>query len=103
MHLVAADETLAAIAKRYGVPVAGIVAANRLAGTEAEQGDRLLIPAAAHPAPAMHAAARKVPAHRPVTPAAAVTRRPRPAPAKTTAAVARPHKPSTIVASAAHQ
>ena len=44
MHRVGADETLAAIAKRYGVVPANIVSVNRLESPQAVEGDRLLIP-----------------------------------------------------------
>jgi membrane-bound lytic murein transglycosylase D len=94
-HRVAADETLADIGKRYGVPVAGIMAANRLASPKAEEGYRLLIPAAARPEPVAHTAARKS-----VSPASTAVRRPRTAPAKARAAAAPSHKASVIVASA---
>ena len=43
----APGETLAAIGKRYNVTPANIVAANHLQSPEAQEGDRLLIPAAA--------------------------------------------------------
>jgi membrane-bound lytic murein transglycosylase D len=46
MHAVGSGETLAAIAKRYGVLPSAIVAANHLSGSEAREGDRLMIPAA---------------------------------------------------------
>ena len=103
MHHVAADETLAAIGKRYGVSVAGIMAANRLTSPKAEEGDRLLIPAVARPEPVVRAAARKGPVRRPVSPAAAAIRHPKPASPKASAAAASPRKPSVIVASAAHR
>jgi membrane-bound lytic murein transglycosylase D len=102
MHLVAADETLAAIGKSYGVPVASIMSANRLTSTRAEEGDRLLIPVAPRPLPVAHTAVRKAATGRPVTPVATPARRPRPAPAKTVSA-APSHKPAAILASAAHQ
>ena len=44
MHRVGADETLAVIAKRYGVAPANIVSVNRLESAQAVEGDRLLIP-----------------------------------------------------------
>ena len=46
MHRVDSGETLASIARRFGVSPAGIVAANNLKAPEAPVGDRLLIPAA---------------------------------------------------------
>jgi membrane-bound lytic murein transglycosylase D len=46
MHRVGPGETLAVIAKRYGLSSSSIVAANNLAAGEALEGDRLLIPAA---------------------------------------------------------
>src|SRR5438128_1499859 len=47
MHRVASGDTLAAIGKRFGVPPAAIVAANRLDAAQVAEGDRLMIPAAA--------------------------------------------------------
>jgi peptidoglycan lytic transglycosylase D len=103
MHLVAADETLTVIGKRYGVTPASIMAANRLRAPSAEAGDRLLIPSAPRPVVVAHTAAKKPAVRRPVTPAATVTHRARPVPAKSTASVVPAHKPSTIVAVAARQ
>ncbi len=103
MHQVTAGETLAAIGKRYGVTVAGIMAANRLASPTAEEGGRLLIPTGGRPEFVAHAAARTGVVHRPVSSAATAARRPRPAPAKATAAAVRSRKPAAIVASAAHR
>jgi membrane-bound lytic murein transglycosylase D len=65
VHRVESGETLASIAKRFGVATAGIVAANNLKAPEAPEGDRLLIPAAVRPV---------VPARRPA--ATAANRRP---------------------------
>lgn len=48
MHRVAADETLAIIGKRYGVSPASIAEANHLAAKTPVEGDRLVVPAAAH-------------------------------------------------------
>jgi membrane-bound lytic murein transglycosylase D len=45
MHRVGAGETLAAIGKRYNVTASNIVAVNRLAAEQPQEGDRLLIPA----------------------------------------------------------
>jgi membrane-bound lytic murein transglycosylase D len=59
MHRVGAGETLASIGKRYGTASDSIVAANKLASSEAQEGDRLLIPAALRPeAPVRRAASR---------------------------------------------
>jgi membrane-bound lytic murein transglycosylase D len=44
MHRVLGSETLATIAKRYGVTPANIVSVNRLESARAVEGDRLLIP-----------------------------------------------------------
>jgi membrane-bound lytic murein transglycosylase D len=46
MHQVGPGENLAVIARRYGSSAASIAAANKLASAEAQEGDRLLIPAA---------------------------------------------------------
>ncbi len=46
VHRVAADESLSAIARRYGVSPASIAEANKLAASTPHEGDRLLIPAA---------------------------------------------------------
>jgi spore germination protein YaaH len=64
MHRVGAGETLATIGKRYGVTPANIVSANRMESAQAQEGDRLLIPAVqriamAPPAVAKTATARK--------------------------------------------
>jgi membrane-bound lytic murein transglycosylase D len=45
MHRVASGETLASIGRAYGMSSSSIVAVNKMAGTEAEAGDRLIIPA----------------------------------------------------------
>lgn len=52
MHRVAADESLSAISKRYGVSPTSIVAANKLTADAPHEGDRLLIPAALRTEPA---------------------------------------------------
>jgi membrane-bound lytic murein transglycosylase D len=65
MHRVASGETLASIGQAYGMASSSIVAVNKLAGAEAEAGDRLIIPAGlrvdaparrvgTHTAPAAH-------------------------------------------------
>ena len=65
VHLVGDSETLAGIAKRYGVTASSIASTNNLASPQAEAGDRLLIPAvlrASSPAqrpPALPVAHRK--------------------------------------------
>jgi len=69
MHRVGADETLAGIAKRYGVAPANIVSVNRLESAQAVEGDRLLIPSVQRaPAPvakkAISASARRRPSAR---------------------------------------
>jgi membrane-bound lytic murein transglycosylase D len=46
MHRVAGGETLAMIARRYGMPAASIAAANGLSSDAPVEGERLLIPAA---------------------------------------------------------
>jgi membrane-bound lytic murein transglycosylase D len=52
MHRVETGETLAAIAKRYGVTTTGIISANHMLATDQpEPGDHLIIPAAAPAAP----------------------------------------------------
>jgi membrane-bound lytic murein transglycosylase D len=111
MHRVAADETLAAIGKRYGVTPAGLMAANNLSGSRPEAGDLLMIPTGFRPAqnpepaarPAVRKSAPQRTAQRTTRPAAAAARRPRTAPAKTSAAVKPAHKPAAIVASSASQ
>jgi membrane-bound lytic murein transglycosylase D len=51
LHRVASGETLAVIGRRYNVQPASIVAVNRLANVQPEEGDRLLIPTASRPDP----------------------------------------------------
>ncbi len=98
VHRVESGETLASIAKRFGVAPAGIVAANNLKAPEAPEGDCLLIPAAVRPVvparrPAVTSASRRAVAQRqtaagpasnapksPVRPAAASTAPPKPQP-----------------------
>jgi membrane-bound lytic murein transglycosylase D len=80
MHLVGAGETLGAIGKRYNVTPANIAAVNHLESPQAQEGDRLLIPAVARgEVPLVHkasataiAAHRKPAAHRKATATAAV-------------------------------
>ena len=50
MHKVGTGETLASIGRRYNITPGSIVAANRMESPAAVEGDRLLIPAAYHPA-----------------------------------------------------
>ncbi len=78
MHLVGDSETLADIAKRYGVTPSSIAATNHLASPQAEAGDRLLIPAilrAEPPArrPAVQTAAHRRPASKRIAPAKSKT------------------------------
>jgi hypothetical protein len=47
MHRVGPGETLAAVGKRYNVTSASIAAVNHLESSQAQEGDRLLIPTAA--------------------------------------------------------
>jgi LysM repeat protein len=90
MHRVAQGDTLATIGKRYNVTPSAIIAANHKDSSQAEEGDRLLIPAAAKadapvrkPAVAPAARRRSTPAHRTTT---ATTKKPAP---KAGSAVAR--------------
>ena len=53
MHRVGGGETMATIAKRYGVTPAAIVSVNRLESAHAVEGDRLLIPSVQRVQPAM--------------------------------------------------
>ena len=86
LHRVGADETLAVIAKRYGVAPANIVSVNRLESAQAVEGDRLLIPSVQRaPAPV---AKKKM--------SASARRRP-PARGRTTTASARPVRKSPVV------
>jgi membrane-bound lytic murein transglycosylase D len=72
MHRVSSGETLASIGKAYGMPASSIVAANKLAGAEAEEGDRLIIPAGLRADPpakrsgtrSASSARRRTPVHR---------------------------------------
>ncbi len=89
MHRVSAGETLAAIGKRYGVTPAAIQAANHLQSAEAVEGDQLVIPVQAIPAPAHRTASRR-PTHR----TSAVRR------TTHAASAAKPQKPSVLFASA---
>ena len=91
MHRLGAGETLADVGKRYGIGLNALVTANNLHAPEANEGDRLIIPAAARPDPAVRrvgpvaprttgAAARskaKTPAPQPKT---GSTPKPKPAP-----------------------
>jgi hypothetical protein len=45
MHRLGAGETLADLGKRYGVALNSLVAANNLPSPEANEGDRLIVPA----------------------------------------------------------
>jgi membrane-bound lytic murein transglycosylase D len=86
MHRVGADETLAGIAKRYGVAPANIVSVNRLESAQAVEGDRLLIPSVQRaPAPV----AKKT--------ISASARRRTPVRGKTTTASARPVRKTPVV------
>jgi membrane-bound lytic murein transglycosylase D len=63
MHKVEAGDTLSAVAKRYGVTPAAIVAANNLKSGESLDSERLVIPAVLRPAvPARTAVAHRTPA-----------------------------------------
>ena len=82
MHRVGTGETLATIGKLYGTAPASIVAANNLHTAEAVEGDRLLIPAAARPEPAVRrpttsAAHKRTTARRPAATAAAKSAAPK--------------------------
>jgi membrane-bound lytic murein transglycosylase D len=57
MHRLGTGETLAAVAKRYGIGVNNLVAVNNLPAPEASEGDRLIIPAALRPEPVARRAA----------------------------------------------
>ena len=59
LHRVAPGETLAAIGSRFGVSAASLLAANSLPAHAAVEGDLLVVPAAARPAPAARRAAPK--------------------------------------------
>jgi membrane-bound lytic murein transglycosylase D len=52
MHRLGAGETLADLGKRYGVALNSLVAANNLPSPEANEGDRLIVPAAVRAEPA---------------------------------------------------
>ncbi|HEX3880901.1 MAG TPA: transglycosylase SLT domain-containing protein [Bryobacteraceae bacterium] len=109
VHRVAPEETLAVIAKRYGVSTASIVDANQLASNTPNEGDRLIIPAAMRPenlrtvsshATTGHASAKGSASHR-----ARVTSSKTTANAssrKTTAQSKQSRKSSVILASASH-
>jgi len=86
MHRVGADETLAGIAKRYGVAPANIVSVNRLESAQAVEGDRLLIPSVQRaPAPVVKKTI------------SASARRRTPVRGRTTTASARPVRKSPVV------
>jgi membrane-bound lytic murein transglycosylase D len=57
MHRVSAGETVASIARQYGTDAESVVAANKLESSDAQEGDRLLIPAAARPEASVRRAA----------------------------------------------
>jgi membrane-bound lytic murein transglycosylase D len=103
MHHVASDENLAMVGKRYGVSPASIMAANRLTSARAEEGDHLMIPAAARPEPGPRQAVRQSAVHRPARTAPVAVRHPRTAPVKVSATMKPVRKPAAIVASAAHK
>jgi membrane-bound lytic murein transglycosylase D len=72
IHEVEPGETLASIARRYGIAASGILAANHLRSAETAEGDRLLIPLAPRPeAPVRRAAARAPAGKKPPVRAAA--------------------------------
>jgi membrane-bound lytic murein transglycosylase D len=49
MHRVSAGETVPSIAKQYGTDAESVMAVNKLESSDAQEGDRLLIPAASRP------------------------------------------------------
>ena len=51
MHRLGIGETVADVSKRYGIAMNALVAANNLQSRDASEGDRLVIPAVARPAP----------------------------------------------------
>ncbi|MGA2593893.1 MAG: transglycosylase SLT domain-containing protein [Bryobacteraceae bacterium] len=60
IHKVAGGDTLASIARRYGMPAASIAAANGLTNASPATGDRLIIPATyTPPSVAVHTASRR--------------------------------------------
>ena len=88
MHRVGPGETLAAIGKRYNVAAANIASVNHLESQSAQEGDRLLIPAAAR---------GEAPAVRKTTTTVATHRKPAPHRKTTTTAAARPVRKSPVV------
>jgi membrane-bound lytic murein transglycosylase D len=82
MHRLGIGETVADVSKRFGIPVNSLVAANNLQSREASEGDRLVIPVVARPAP--------VAAKRPVKSAAVVHRTSASVSAKTKAPANKP-------------
>ena len=89
MHRVVPGESLADIARRYGVTAGSIVSTNSLPGPEAEEGDRLVIPAA----PRVEPPARR-PAARTATARGAATRK---APASKTKASRKPAAKAPVI------
>ncbi|HUB82492.1 MAG TPA: transglycosylase SLT domain-containing protein [Bryobacteraceae bacterium] len=81
VHRLGIGETVADVSKRFGIPITSLVAANNLQSREASEGDRLVIPVVARPAP--------VAARRPVR-SAAVAHRTASVSSKTKAPVAKP-------------
>ena len=81
LHRVAPGETLATIGARFGVSAAGLLAANTLPSHTAVEGDLLVIPSAARPAPLprgrtpVRAASRRPVAHSPSHSASAAVHR----------------------------
>jgi membrane-bound lytic murein transglycosylase D len=102
MHRVEADETFAAVAKRYGVSAVNLLAANKLSEPKVEIGDRLLIPAASRPEPVTRRIAARSTAGK--TSAHTATSRKGKTAGKTAAGPAsKPAKAAAIVASASRR
>ena len=98
MHRVEAGETLSAIAKRYKVMPSQIVAVNHLDSEQPQEGDRLLIPAAARPDPPARKAANAKAGARRKAPATAVSSRARRRPVATSTVRTVAKRPTVILA-----
>ncbi|MDE3165310.1 MAG: transglycosylase SLT domain-containing protein, partial [Acidobacteriota bacterium] len=100
VHSVSSGETLPEIGRRFNVSAANIAAVNQLENAQPQEGDRLLIPAAPRPEPAVRKPVRRssrtaTASHRTATPSRGTAARKT---SQSAAARTRTARPSAIVA-----